>query len=104
MKKLSDNSCRPVNMEPKYSFHMEQLPMSQSLLCQDVMAYTVQSHCSTNNLKAKKTLGFQVDKILYQRLADAAWRKRITLSKLLRQYCEDSLHKEIILEGEGLKA
>jgi hypothetical protein len=103
MKKLTNNSCHPLEIEPQYSFHME-LPMSQSLLCQDVMAYTVQSHSSTNNLKGKKSLGFQVDKILYQRLADAAWRKRMTLSKLLRQYCEDSLLREIIEEGEGLQA
>lgn len=52
----------------------------------------------------KKTLGFQVDRILYQRLLDSAWSKRITISKLLRDCCEDSLYKEIIEEGKGLEA
>lgn len=44
----------------------------------------------------KKKIGFQVDMILYQRLSDAAWRRRISLSKLIREYSEDGLFKEIV--------
>ncbi len=52
----------------------------------------------------KKKIGFQVDMILYQRLADSAWRRRISLSKLIREYSEDGLFREIIEAGEKLKA
>jgi hypothetical protein len=44
----------------------------------------------------KKKIGFQVDMILYQRLSDAAWRRRMSLSKLLREFSEDGLFKEIL--------
>ena len=44
----------------------------------------------------KKKIGFQVDMILYQRLSDAAWRRRISLSKLIREYSEDGLFREIL--------
>lgn len=57
-----------------------------------------------SNANPKKNLGFQVDRILYQRLLDSAWTKRITLSKLLRKYCEESLYREIVSEGEELQA
>jgi len=53
---------------------------------------------------SKKKIGFQVDIILYQRLSDAAWRRRISLSKLIREYSEDGLFREIIEAGERMKA
>jgi hypothetical protein len=37
---------------------------------------------------------FYLDKALLQRLQDAAWRKRLPLSELLRQLGEEFLQKE----------
>ncbi len=48
------------------------------------------------NASPKKTLSFQIDDILYQRLLDASCRKGMCLSKVLRMYCEDCLFREII--------
>jgi hypothetical protein len=50
----------------------------------------------SNYAVGKKRIGFQVDMILYQRLSDSAWRRRISLSKLLREFSEDGLFKEIL--------
>jgi hypothetical protein len=58
----------------------------------------------SNYIIGKKKIGFEVDMILYQRLADAAWRRRITLSRLLREYSKDGLFREIVEAGERLKA
>lgn len=52
----------------------------------------------------KKKIGFQVDMILYQRISDAAWRRRISLSKVMREYSEDGLFREIIESGEKMKS
>lgn len=48
------------------------------------------------NPPPKKTLTFQVESILSERLFDMAGRKGMSLSKMLRMYCEDSLFREVI--------
>jgi hypothetical protein len=83
--------------------NIEEYPMVQGLLFVGIEPLIVQNQ-PTNKARNKKTLGFQVDRILHQRLLDAAWRKKKSLSSLLRGYCEDSLFMEIIEAGEDLKA
>lgn len=56
-----------------------------------------------DNVTSKKNLSFQVDHILEKELQETAWRKRVTLSKLLREYCQDGLFREVIRVNNDLK-
>lgn len=101
MKKLKDESGHLMT-EVEHP-NIQESSVKQILLFVGMEPLNVQSQ-STNKARNKKTLGFQVDNILHQRLLDAAWRKKKSLSSLLRGYCEDSLFMEIIEAGEELKA
>ena len=58
---------------------------------------------ANNNVRGdKKNISFQVTHVLEKKLVDTAWRKRMTLSNLLRGYCEDCLFREKINERDNL--
>ena len=58
---------------------------------------------ANNNVRGdKKNISFQVGNVLETKLVDTAWRKRMTLSNLLREYCLDGLFREKINERDNL--
>ena len=48
---------------------------------------------------AKTVLGFQVDPVLEKRLWESAWRNRVSLSGLIRRYCENGLITDEAMQG-----
>ena len=92
--KKTDSSINSLEAAAGYYSTVEDHQMELDLFCPYVERLKEPDHSNDENRKTMRHVGFQVNHKIHQKLKKAAWRRKMSLSELLRMYVDLALSFE----------